>query len=56
MCDLCEKLDMEIEHLQRQAEGAASDMLPAIELMIAVRQKRRETIRCREAGSPHTKS
>jgi len=48
MCDCCEKLDVEIERLERQAEGAGPDMLPAIELMIAVRQARRNIIECGE--------
>ena len=48
MCDRCEKLDVEIVQLERQAKGAGPDMLPAIELMIAVRQAKRKTIQCRE--------
>jgi hypothetical protein len=36
MCDRCEKLDAKIERLKQRAESAGPDMLPAIELLIAL--------------------
>jgi len=44
MCERCQKLDTEIKELQLRAETAGPDMLPAIELMIAVRETSLEAL------------